>query len=224
MHWIAFGDIHEDTNMLRRIPNLHKADGILLSGDLTNMGSAHKASQVIKHIQEYNTKIYALIGNMDTKEVAAYLEKQDMDLHLKCRELQSKSAELKVAVIGVGFSTPTPFNTPSEVSEQQLGQWLEHVWQYTKAYTHVVLVVHTPPLNTALDRLANGTHVGSKAVRNFIEQKQPDLCLTGHIHEAKGVDTLGATRIINTGMLAEGGYASIYLKNGVLQASLEQVG
>jgi len=51
-----------------------------------------------------------------------------------------------------------------------------------------IYVIHTPPSNTNLDitspgALSRGTHVGSMAVRLFIEKHQPFLTLHGHIHE-----------------------------------------
>lgn len=57
-----------------------------------------------------------------------------------------------------------------------------------------VFLFHTPPYDTALDRAAlDGktyehvpldVHVGSIAVRRFIEQRQPRLTLHGHVHES----------------------------------------
>ena len=57
-----------------------------------------------------------------------------------------------------------------------------------------VFLFHTPPYDTALDRAAlDGktyehvpldVHVGSIAVRRFIEQRQPLLTLHGHVHES----------------------------------------
>jgi Icc-related predicted phosphoesterase len=46
-----------------------------------------------------------------------------------------------------------------------------------------IYVIHTPPDGTHLDQIAGGTHVGSLAVRWFIEASQPYLTLHGHIHE-----------------------------------------
>jgi Icc-related predicted phosphoesterase len=55
-------------------------------------------------------------------------------------------------------------------------------------------LLHTPPYGTALDRAAlDGkllegvpldVHVGSVAVRRFIEERQPLLTMHGHVHEA----------------------------------------
>ena len=57
-----------------------------------------------------------------------------------------------------------------------------------------ILLVHTPPYGTALDRAAlDGksvdhapldVHVGSIAVKRFIETRQPLLTLHGHVHES----------------------------------------
>lgn len=53
-----------------------------------------------------------------------------------------------------------------------------------------VYIFHTPPNNTSLDVIGNNVHVGSFAVREFIQKYQPRLTLHGHIHET--VDMTGA--------------------------------
>ena len=40
---------------------------------------------------------------------------------------------------------------------------------------HTVAVIHTPPFNTHCDVLFDGRHIGSKAVRSWIEKNQPRL-------------------------------------------------
>jgi Icc-related predicted phosphoesterase len=65
-------------------------------------------------------------------------------------------------------------------------------------------VLHDPPWNTTLDVLYNGQHIGSMAVRRFIEQRQPPLVLSGHIHESpkasgKILDRIGDTLCVNPG-------------------------
>jgi hypothetical protein len=54
-----------------------------------------------------------------------------------------------------------------------------------------VYLIHEPPYNTPLDVISkdnkymknDSIHIGSKAVRRFIETQQPLLTLHGHIHE-----------------------------------------
>ncbi len=63
-----------------------------------------------------------------------------------------------------------------------------------------IYVVHTPPYATTLDRLLGGpTPIGSRALRKFIEQRQPPLTLHGHVHESSGVEQLGRTVAVNPG-------------------------
>jgi uncharacterized protein len=67
-----------------------------------------------------------------------------------------------------------------------------------------IYVCHTPPFNTPLDEMPRGRHVGSKALRAFIEQHAPPLTLHGHIHESPALSgryaaQLGATWSINPG-------------------------
>jgi Icc-related predicted phosphoesterase len=69
---------------------------------------------------------------------------------------------------------------------------------------HTIFVCHTPPFNTPLDSMPRGRHVGSKALRAFIEQHAPPLTLHGHIHESPTLSgryaaQLGPTWSINPG-------------------------
>jgi len=59
-----------------------------------------------------------------------------------------------------------------------------------------VLVTHGPPRDIG-DRTWDGRHEGCDDLRRRIELVQPRVHLFGHIHEARGAWTLGATRFIN---------------------------
>ena len=83
----------------------------------------------------------------------------------------------------LGYSTVTPFGTPGEYGEEEIAQRLEKF----AAWKPQVLVCHSPPLGTALDRIKEGLHAGSRAVREFIEKHQPAHFFCGHVHEAEGV-------------------------------------
>lgn len=71
-----------------------------------------------------------------------------------------------------------------------------------------ILLMHTPPYDTPLDRAAlDGkkyehvpldVHVGSIALRRFIEQRQPLLTLHGHVHESARLTGEWKTRIGRT--------------------------
>lgn len=131
---------------------------------------------MLEKLTRYNPVIYAQIGNMDRAEVTDWLAKQGWNTHLCVRELAPG-----VALMGLGGSTFTPFGTPSEFPESRFADWLELMWREARTYRHVVLSVHTPPHDTLCDIVGDGIHVGSSAVRDFILDAQPDVCLCGHI-------------------------------------------
>ena len=107
----------------------------------------------------------------------------------------------------------------SSASRNLPTSWQQGFPRLEKMKDHI-LVSHTPPFQTKTDKLLNGTHVGSTAVRTFIEQQQPLLCLTGHIHESRGQDYIGRTLILNPGMIKDGGYIEVLFENGEISASL----
>ncbi|MBN2446540.1 MAG: metallophosphoesterase [Phycisphaerae bacterium] len=68
-----------------------------------------------------------------------------------------------------------------------------------------IFVCHTPPHDTKLDQLPGVDHpIGSRAVRRFIEKRQPLLSLHGHVHESAAAsgsytDRIGRTLCVNPG-------------------------
>jgi hypothetical protein len=99
-------------------------------------------------------------------------------------------------IAGLGYSSPTPFDTPGEYSEEEIARRL----QPFAGVDRLVLVCHAPPSQTPLDQVRPGLHAGSTAVREFIYQHQPEHFFCGHIHEAEGVEVqIGRTRARNLG-------------------------
>ncbi len=47
-----------------------------------------------------------------------------------------------------------------------------------------IFVAHAPPFGTGLDLLISGEAVGSRAVLDFIRQRQPTISLHGHLHDS----------------------------------------
>jgi len=67
-----------------------------------------------------------------------------------------------------------------------------------------VYVIHTPPAYTKLDVIHNGEHIGSPALRAFLEANEPPLALHGHVHESPEMtgamhDLVGRTFCVNPG-------------------------
>jgi uncharacterized protein len=99
-------------------------------------------------------------------------------------------------VVGLGYSNPTPFDTPGEYSEEELGERL-HRFDGVKP---MIAICHVPPMGTMLDRITNLRHAGSKSMREFLQREQPRYFFCGHIHEAAGAqEKLGETSAMNVG-------------------------
>ncbi|MDH4322308.1 MAG: metallophosphoesterase family protein [Desulfobulbaceae bacterium] len=214
MRICAFGDIHMDLGRLADIAELAAADLLLITGDLTNFGGRAEAERVVAAIRAKNPALLAVAGNLDRPEVNRYLLDEGISLHGRGVVVNH------LGIFGVGGSNPTPFGTPNEFSENELTRLAAEGLAATEGARCRILVSHAPPHGTKTDRLGNNSHVGSCAIRALIEEQQPELCLTGHIHEAKGVDTIGRTTIINPGMLRDGGWIDIRWDGEAITATL----
>lgn len=227
MEIIAFSDVHMATVQLSSFTALSTADLVLVNGDLTNFGGREEASQVLQQIIQLNPRVLAQFGNLDRPEVNDYLEEKGVNLHG-----QMRLVDHRVCLVGLGGSNYTPFRTPSEFSEKELEEIATKAFKQAQTECAkllkqlgkkipIIFLSHVPPIGTLVDTLPSGKHVGSSAVRSIIEHYQPDLCLCGHIHEAKGMDRLNNTPIYNTGMFAQGGWVKISIKNCQIDANLQ---
>lgn len=119
---------------------------------------------------------------------------------------------------GAGEEASSPragsfLSTPEGMKRVDMGEWLKDKRTIEEDLDDLsegsdprktVYVMHSPPYGTSLDRLFDGTPVGSKAIRRFIEKTQPCLTLHGHIHESPEVtgefmDRIGRTVCVNPG-------------------------
>jgi Icc-related predicted phosphoesterase len=189
MKLLIFSDIHGDKAALEKLMAI-QADYYFAAGDLANWGRGLDAMGPI--MRKHAGRMYVLPGNHES----------EADVARFCREFgfhDFHGGTIEIAgyhVAGLGYSNPTPFNTPGEYSEQELRGRLNKF----SGLDPLVLICHTPPKDSALDRVAEGKHFGSDAIREFIEREQPPYFFCGHIHEAAGrEETLGRTHGWNVG-------------------------
>jgi len=216
MKIISFGDIHEDLNNLTLLKNeLRNADLVIVTGDLTNFNGRKEAERVIDEIMKYNENVLAQLGNLDQPEVNDYLTEKGINLH------RNGFIRDDIGIFGVGGSNLTPFNTPTEFSEDEIETFLLEGIDKVKDAKFKIMVPHMPPKDTKIDIITAGAHVGSQSVRDFILKHKPDIALSGHIHEARGRDTIENTLAFNAGMFREGGYVVITKTPEGLSAELK---
>jgi Icc-related predicted phosphoesterase len=215
---VSFGDVHMATRNLERMRDVMRGcDLVIVSGDLTNFGGIDDARHVLDDVRRVCPNLLALSGNLDQREVMPFLEQEHIALHGKGLVRDG------VGIFGCGGSNITPFHTPTEFTEDEIAAALRAGYEQVRAVRPLLMVCHTPPYNTKCDRLSSGKPVGSTAARRFIEEIKPDVCISGHIHESAGTDTIGPTRLFNAGPFKGGGYIVVESANGRLDARLEFV-
>ncbi len=191
------------------------ADLVLLAGDITTFGNDRDAQKIIDAVRNYNQNILAVPGNCDPPSVDLYLKKLGVNLDNELREIDG------YFFWGLGGALPAPGKTPNELSEQQFELILNKFQTQISNPQKLILLVHQPPYGTVADRLSRDEHVGSRALRQFVEDVQPLAYFTGHIHEGRGVDYIGRTAIVNPGPLRSGGFARARIVEGKMKLEIE---
>src|SRR5580698_8326645 len=211
MKIVSFGDVHMATRNLARMDEVMRDTNlIIVSGDLTNFGRSADARKVIDKVRGVCERLLALPGNLDQADVIPFLEREGVALHGRGVVVDG------IGIFGCGGSNITPFNTPTELSEDEIYQTLMRGYAEVREIRPLLMVCHTPPFETKCDRIVGGRSVGSTAARRFIEEVRPDACLSGHIHESAAIDHIGPTVIANAGPFKDGGYIVVESAGGTL--------
>lgn len=204
MKLIAFTDIHGSYGKVNNILSKeHGYDAVIIGGDLTTVGSTKEAEEAITLFQLHGKPLLVVAGNMDPPSLEETFLRLGVSINARGIVIDN------VGFFGVSASPFTPMNTPYEISEEEIKKRSDEGWNDVHAARWKVFVPHAPPRDTSLDKIMLGRHVGSTAVRTFIEAHQPDLVVCGHIHEARGQDSIGRSKMINCGPAGKGYYALI---------------
>ena len=169
------------------------ADVVVIPGDITHFGSVQNARELLLPLVKLQLPIFFVPGNCDPPSLAEINMKNARCIHGSCETYDN------TMFAGVGGCPLSPFNTPFELTEDEIMKVLNQGFKQCQTKSWLILVSHTPPKNTKLDAAFSGEHVGSSSVRQYIEDKQPSIVFCGHIHEARGIDRIGNTVIVNPG-------------------------
>jgi hypothetical protein len=209
MKIIAFTDIHGSYRKVDEILTKVSADAVVIGGDITTVGTRAEVEQAIEGWKRFGRPLVAVAGNMDSPEIDGVLESTGVSVNGRGVRIGD------VGFFGVSASPLSPLHTPYEISEEETAQRIEAGYRTVRDSRVKVFVPHAPPHNTKVDKVFMGTHVGSKSVREFIEREQPDVVICGHIHEARGQDTIGRSKIVNCGPAGKGYYAIVDIEEKI---------
>lgn len=188
---LLFSDVHSDLDACRRlVDRAAEADVVVGAGDFCVARRNLEATIDVLSAIEVPTVLVP--GNSESKE----------ELVTACEGWPSASVLHGEGLsldglpfYGIGGGIPvTPFGPWSyDFTEEDAEDLL------ADCPTDGILVSHSPPANV-VDRDSRGRHLGSRAIREAIEEKTPLLTVCGHIHGSWGEqEALGPTTVINAG-------------------------
>lgn len=188
-----------------------------------------------ERLRSSGVKMYMTGGNDDIPEIKAIIKGSE---YLVDPEERVVEIDGKHEMISLGWSNPTPWNTPRECSEEDLWGKIESMASQVKNIRNCIFNLHVPPIDSIisecqkLDKDLKPVFVGgepemisggSLSVRKAIEEHQPLLGLHGHIHEARGTVKIGRTLCINPGSESSEGIlrgAIVNVENGSVKSYL----
>jgi Icc-related predicted phosphoesterase len=180
--------ISDTHNRHRELKNLPKADVIVHSGDVSEVGTDNEVIDFMNWFcdLDYKHKIF-IAGNHDfCLEDADKIEGLDANCHF----LQASGVEIE----GIKF-WGVPLFFCSEIAPTKY----EHRIDAIPADTDV-LITHNPPYEI-LD--TSDVSYGCRDLLKRILKVKPKYHLFGHIHEAYGIHKTNATTYINAAILDE---------------------
>ena len=205
MNILAFTDFHGNAGAYekaKQVIALQEPDFVIVAGDVINH-DFERAKDFLSELGNAGRPVYFVPGNMDNTELGSWTGDRNVHgLHGRCKYWED------VALLGLGGSPHGAFRTVFEYSEREATELLEKAVSDFHG-DKLILISHCPPMDTEVDRVSGGAHIGSSAVRGFVEKVRPILVVSGHVHEAQGVDKIESCTVVNTGPARYGDYARI---------------
>ena len=190
MRILAFSDLHCDLDQAARLVEMSAdADAVIGAGDFASVHD--RLAETIEALAAIEAPTVLVPGNNETedalREVAAAWPAATV-LHGDGTQIGG------IEFFGLGAGVPiTPWDWSFDLSDDDAAERLADCPE------GCVLVVHSPPQGHA-DASSAGDHLGSVAILEAIETKQPRLAVCGHIHESWGERSrIGETEVINLG-------------------------
>lgn len=202
-------DIHGAYERAEKILKKESPDIVIVGGDLTTIGSVKEAEEAVRRFALIVPTVFCVAGNMDLPQHDDLFQRLNVSLngHGKIHE--------GIGFFGVSAAPLSPLKTPYELSEDELAERIEAGYREIGFAERKIFVPHAPPYGTNVDIVHLGIHVGSMAVRECIEEHQPDVVVCGHIHEGRGQDVIGRSKIMNCGPAKDGYYGIIMVSESI---------
>ncbi len=185
---LAAGDFHGDSATAKKLAKKAekaKVDLVILAGDITG---PIESKNLIKPFVDKKQKVIFVPGNWDTSETANFFSKlygiKNIGEHY-----------VKYGDIGIfGIGSP---DWQLNLKEKKTFAHLKAEFEKIKNLEKNIMVSHIHARETKSE--FSGIP-GSTSLKKAIKEFQPDLFISGHIHEAEGLqEKIGKTKVINVG-------------------------
>lgn len=197
----VIGDIHGELYHLKKVIDHLAAKpiaGVLMVGDfgssqyeLSRWKKDASRDVLVKEV----SRILELVDGLGVPNVwvPGNHDIRDLDLPGNCDRRIATVGGLRV--YGIGGAGPGRFGLPYEWDEDEI--------RALELPQCEVILSHTPPANTPLDKLFHADrHIGSEAVLE-IAQSHRGAMVSGHIHEAHGTLRINDCLCMNVGSLGD---------------------
>jgi len=185
---LAAGDFHGDSDIAKRLAEKaekENVDLVILTGDITGM---IETENLLKPFLKKGKKVVFVPGNWETKETADFLSKLYGVKNIGEHYLKYKN----VGIFGIGSA-----DWHLDLDEKKAFNQLKKDFEKIKDLEKKIMVSHVHAAGTKSE--FSGIP-GSEALRKAIKEFQPNLFISGHIHEAEGFqEKIGKTKVINVG-------------------------
>ncbi len=218
MKILQVSDIHSSFSAVEKIAEKVKRENfdlVIAAGDITNFGTVEEADKLLGRIAEQGVKVVFVAGNCDPSDMLTWQPSKSNITNLHLKSITVGEYEL----LGLAGGGPKSVGTIIEFNEEQFKELLTKLNPTKQSF---ILVSHTPPYGTDAD-MTGGNHVGSTAIREYVEKTKPILVSCGHIHEARSISKIQNTTVINAGPAKLNNCATIEIKNNTVEASLEKL-
>lgn len=189
---MAVSDIHADSELAKKLAKRaekENVDLIILGGDLT--WANQEISDIIKPFTKLQKEILLIPGNHEPLSTIDTLT----EIYPNTKNIHGRSMKKgELGIFGAGYDSKTG---PFWVEDEDIFRALKKGHEGVKDSKRKIMVTHAHAKGSKAEFSG---FPGSKGVEKAIKKFQPDFALSGHIHEAGGLqEQLGKTTILHVG-------------------------